>query len=73
MWGTCDNGTEALGCGNPETYRNCADVTIGTNTGILAPVGNFFGSPLFWKLKQGLRPNPIRYLYTFTWPRNIIT
>ncbi|XP_022664178.1 uncharacterized protein LOC111251662 [Varroa destructor] len=28
-WGTCDNGTQATGCGPQETYRNCADVSIG--------------------------------------------
>lgn len=33
MWGTCANGTEAVGCGRPETFRNCADVTITTSTG----------------------------------------
>lgn len=33
MWGTCDNGTEGLGCGRPETFRNCADVSIISNVG----------------------------------------
>lgn len=33
MWGTCANGTEAVGCGKPETFRNCADVSITTSTG----------------------------------------
>ena len=27
----------AMGCGNQETYINCADVAIGTNTGSFAP------------------------------------
>jgi len=27
-WGTCSNGTGAVGCGPQESYRNCADVTI---------------------------------------------
>lgn len=32
MWGTCDNGTEAVGCGKPETFKNCADVNIVTSS-----------------------------------------
>jgi len=31
-WGTCPNGTESIGCGNQETFINCADVVINTNT-----------------------------------------
>lgn len=30
MWGTCPNGTEAVGCGPAETFRNCADIGIYT-------------------------------------------
>lgn len=37
MWGTCENGTEAVGCGRPETFRNCADVSIVTSTGGIPP------------------------------------
>jgi hypothetical protein len=37
MWGTCSNGTEAVGCGKAETFRNCADISIVTNTGGLPP------------------------------------
>lgn len=37
MWGTCDNGTEAVGCGRPETFRNCADVSIVTSTAGVPP------------------------------------
>jgi hypothetical protein len=33
MWGKCSNGTEAVGCGPAETFRNCADVGIFTSTG----------------------------------------
>ncbi|XP_043065760.1 uncharacterized protein [Drosophila bipectinata] len=33
MWGTCANGTEAVGCGKAETFRNCADIAIISNTG----------------------------------------
>jgi len=27
-WGTCEDGTEAMGCGYQETFKNCADVSI---------------------------------------------
>lgn len=27
-WGLCANGTEAMGCGPQEEYRNCADIAI---------------------------------------------
>ncbi|KAK0174819.1 hypothetical protein PV327_010546 [Microctonus hyperodae] len=37
MWGTCENGTEAVGCGKPETFRNCADVNIVTSTAGVPP------------------------------------
>ncbi|GAB6024589.1 hypothetical protein CHUAL_009737 [Chamberlinius hualienensis] len=29
FWGLCENGTGALGCGPQETYKNCADISIG--------------------------------------------
>lgn len=38
MWGKCDNGTEAVGCGKPETFRNCADISIFSNTGAIPPL-----------------------------------
>lgn len=28
-WGTCHDGTEGMGCGPQELYRNCADISIG--------------------------------------------
>lgn len=37
MWGVCENGTESIGCGKPETFRNCADVSITTSTSGLPP------------------------------------
>ncbi|XP_046680181.1 uncharacterized protein LOC124367421 isoform X2 [Homalodisca vitripennis] len=37
MWGRCANGTEAVGCGRPETFRNCADISIVTSTLGLPP------------------------------------
>ncbi|XP_061399708.1 uncharacterized protein LOC133335447 [Musca vetustissima] len=27
-WGTCEDGTGAIGCGNQETFKSCADVSI---------------------------------------------
>lgn len=27
-WGVCEDGTEATGCGNQETFVNCADIAI---------------------------------------------
>ena len=30
-WGTCEDGTEALGCGPQEHFRACADVSISGN------------------------------------------
>ncbi|XP_064293141.1 uncharacterized protein LOC128683847 isoform X3 [Plodia interpunctella] len=37
MWGICANGTEAVGCGRSETFRNCADVSVITSTGGVPP------------------------------------
>ena len=38
-WGDCGNGTGAVGCGRQETFRNCADVAIITNTQGFGPAG----------------------------------
>merc|ERR1712137_1357621 len=38
-WGTCNNGTESVGCGNQETFVSCADISILTNTGGFGPSG----------------------------------
>lgn len=27
-WGICEDGSEAIGCGYQEIYRNCADISI---------------------------------------------
>lgn len=27
-WGRCDDGSEQVGCGHQEIYRNCADISI---------------------------------------------
>jgi hypothetical protein len=38
-WDLCENGVGAVGCGNQETFKNCADVAIITNTGGFGPAG----------------------------------
>ena len=30
-WGICANGTGAMGCGDQEMFRNCADIKIISN------------------------------------------
>ena len=31
-WGKCKNGTEGMGCGDQEQFRNCADIQIYSST-----------------------------------------
>ena len=31
-WGICSNGTGEVGCGEQETFRNCADIQIYSNS-----------------------------------------
>lgn len=62
MWGICPNGTEAVGCGRSETFRNCADVSVVTSTGGLPPA--FAGN-----LR---RDNPfLLYYRDYTSPQNV--
>lgn len=30
-WGVCDDGSEGIGCGYQEIYRNCADISVTRN------------------------------------------
>lgn len=30
-WGVCEDGSEAIGCGYQEVYRNCADISVKRN------------------------------------------
>ena len=30
-WGVCDDGSERVGCGYQEVYRNCADISVKRN------------------------------------------
>jgi len=39
-WGMCSNGEQAVGCGPQETFVNCADIAIVSNTGYFGPVDN---------------------------------
>jgi len=43
-WGVCANGTEGMGCGSQEMFRNCADVQIFSVVGAFPP--NALTSPL---------------------------
>merc|ERR1712121_335362 len=36
-WGKCENGTEGMGCGTQEWFRNCADVQINSIIGAYPP------------------------------------
>ena len=36
-WGVCSNGTEGMGCGDQEMFRNCADVMINSVVGSYPP------------------------------------
>jgi hypothetical protein len=37
-WGECEDGTEAMGCGPQEIFRNCADISIVSNTAGFPPI-----------------------------------
>lgn len=39
-WGKCKNGTQGLGCGPQETFRNCADIRIVRSAQYLPPTDN---------------------------------
>ena len=56
-WGICANGTEGMGCGEQETFRNCADVSINSVVGSYPP---------------GAIAVPRRVLYQVKW-RNKLT
>ena len=59
MWGTCENGTEANGCGRPETFRNCADVSIVTSTAGVPPLFVQQDNPFLLYYKDYRSPNNI--------------
>ncbi|XP_031837172.1 uncharacterized protein LOC116428990 isoform X2 [Nomia melanderi] len=59
MWGICDNGTEASGCGRPETFRNCADVSIVTSTAGVPPLFVQQDNPFLLYYKDYRSPNNI--------------
>ena len=39
-WGKCTNGTQGLGCGPQETFRNCADIRIVRSSALLPVTDN---------------------------------
>ena len=51
-WGVCQNGTQGVGCGNQETFINCADVSITTNTAGFGPTGQIPVEPSTANNKQ---------------------
>ncbi|XP_043258560.1 uncharacterized protein LOC122400890 [Colletes gigas] len=59
MWGICENGTEASGCGRPETFRNCADVSIVTSTAGVPPLFVQQDNPFLLYYKDYSSPNNI--------------
>lgn len=58
MWGRCDNGTEAVGCGKAETFRNCADIAITSNTGAIPPAFVESNNPFLLYYKDLRAPAP---------------
>ncbi|CAB0041587.1 unnamed protein product [Trichogramma brassicae] len=57
MWGTCENGTEAVGCGQSETFRNCADVSIITSAAGLPPIFVQQDNPFLLYYRDQRTPN----------------
>ncbi len=51
-WDKCPNGTESVGCGKQESFRNCADIAIITNTQGFGPGGLVPSAP------SGFEDNP---------------
>ena len=47
-WGRCNDGSQQVGCGPQETYRNCADIAVSNDGGIRGPLvlrANEFDKP----------------------------
>lgn len=68
MWGICANGTEAVGCGRPETFRNCADISIVTSTAGFPPFFIQQFNPFALYFRDALNPFKlsqlvVRYYY----------
>ena len=60
MWGRCENGTEGIGCGRPETFRNCADIAIVTSTlGLPPQFVNILSSPSLLQFRDITAPNVV--------------
>lgn len=63
QWGDCSNGTEAVGCGRSETFKNCADVAILSNTaGAIPPL--FAGTDNFLDFyRSSFKMEPYKAVY----------
>ncbi|XP_049876387.1 uncharacterized protein LOC126373994 isoform X2 [Pectinophora gossypiella] len=54
-WGTCQNGTQGLGCGPQEQFGACSDISIGMSKQRLRemPDNDEIPYPLFYYMKNG--------------------
>lgn len=62
-WGDCGNGTSAVGCGDQEMFRNCADIQIYSITGGLPPNAIDQPNAIYLRdqnVRSGRRPLVIR-------------
>jgi len=57
-WGTCTNGTEGMGCGTQEWFRNCADVQINSVVGSFPPNAFPLAKRTIYSLDSGV-PEPV--------------
>lgn len=63
MWGECSDGTEAVGCGKAETFRNCADISIYSNTGSGRPPLFVENRNPFLLYYRDLRADPVNNVF----------
>lgn len=71
-WGLCEDGSESVGCGAQETFINCADVVIYSNTPsvvkddfnpwLLYHVGDFPGSNDLFRISPNNEMNSLKPL-----------
>ena len=68
-WGTCANGTQGVGCGDQEMFRNCADVQIYSNAVGLPPTAIVNPNAIYFRDKSapgGRRAFVNRYYLIFS-------
>ena len=61
-WGKCEDGTEKVGCGDQETFRNCADIQIYSVTQIPPHAAANVDIPnaiFYTSAKDGGEPEPL--------------